>query len=234
MTITHLLSSFAMPHALAGTVALATFWTAGLARKGSPLHKGAGKVYMLAMMAVVATAVPLTFSMALQGHWISATFLAYLVILVSHSCRMAWLAIRYKRDFDRYTGSGFRISASLLTLAGIVVVVVGVQFEAWLLIIFGLLGPLGGWDAWNLVRRGPQRPNWWLKEHYGAMIGNGVATHIAFMQIGLMRLFPELGSSVVQHLAWFGPLTVGIAAGFWLDRRYLRRGLPVTHPAEAR
>lgn len=222
MTFVELLSGFSLPHALAGTVALVTFWTAGLARKGSPLHKGVGKVYMAAMVAVVLTAVPLTVSMALKGQWLGATFLAYLVILVSHSCRMAWLAIRLKRDFARYTGTGFRISAGLLAFSGVAVVAVGVVFEAWLLIIFGLLGPMGGWDAWKLIRKGPQSPKWWLKEHYGAMIGNGVATHIAFLQIGLMRLIPELGSSVVQNLAWFGPLTVGLAAGFWLDRRYLR------------
>jgi len=222
MTFTQLLSGFALPHALAGTVALVTFWTAGLATKGSPLHKGVGKVYMAAMVAVVLTGLPLTVAMALEGQWLGATFLAYLVILVSHSCRMAWLAIRLKRDFARYTAMGFRISAGVLTLVGMIVVAVGVLFEAWLLIIFGLLGPLGGWDAWRLIRKGPQSPKWWLKEHYGAMIGNGVATHIAFLQIGLMRLIPELGSTVVQHLAWFGPLAVGLAAGFWLDRRYLR------------
>ncbi|NEZ04241.1 hypothetical protein G4Y73_08800 [Wenzhouxiangella sp. XN201] len=228
MTFTQLLSGFALPHALVGTVALVTFWTAGLARKGSPLHKGVGKVYMVAMIGVILTAIPLTASMALKGQWIGATFLAYLVILVSHSCRMAWLAVRCKRDFERYIGMGFRFSAIVLTVAGTAVVTVGLWFEAWLLIIFGLLGPLGGWDAWNLLRKGPQSPKWWLKEHYGAMIGNGVATHIAFMQIGLMRLVPELGSTVIQHLAWFGPLAVGIAAGYWLDRRYLRpRPTPV-------
>lgn len=233
MTFTDLLSGFALPHALAGTVALVTFWMAGMARKGSPFHKGVGKVYMLAMIAIVLTALPLTLSLVLKGHWVGATFLAYLVVLVSHSCRMAWMAIQHKRDFARYSGTGFRISAGLLALSGVAVVVVGIQFEAWLLIIFGMLGPIGGWDAWKLIRKGPQSPKWWLKEHYGAMIGNGVATHIAFMQIGLMRMFPELGSTMIQHLAWFGPLAMGIAAGFWLDRRYLRPRPAAAPAAEA-
>lgn len=221
-TIADLLSSVALPHALAGTVALVTFWMAGMARKGSPFHKGAGKVYMLAMIAVVLTAAPLALSLALEGHWVGATFLAYLVVLVSHSCRLAWMAVRRKRDFSSYIGTGFRISASLLALSGAAVAIVGFQYGAWLLIIFGMLGPIGGWDAWKLIREGPQSPKWWLKEHYGAMIGNGVATHIAFLQIGLMRMFPELGSTMIQHLAWFGPLAIGIAAGFWLKRRYMR------------
>lgn len=233
MTFIDLLSGFALPHVLAGTVALVTFWTAGLARKGSPLHKGVGKIYMVAMVAIVLTAVPLTLYLALMGQTIGATFLGYIAILVSHSCRMAWLAIRHKRDFARYSGLGFRISASLLAITGVVVVVVGVYFEAWLLIVFGMLGPIGGWDAWKLIRKGPQSPRWWLKEHYGAMIGNGVATHIAFMQIGLLRMFPELGTTAIQHLAWFGPLAVGIAAGFWLKRRYMHPHAPTAPVVDA-
>ena len=150
-------------------------------------------------------------------------------MLVAHTCRMAWTAIRWKRDFARFTGTAFRVGAVSLTLVGAGVVVLGIIHNAWLLIIFGLLGPLGGLEARSLIRKGPSGPKWWLEEHYGAMIGNGVATHIAFMQIGLMRLVPELGSTVIQHMAWFGPLAIGIAAGFWLDRRYLG---PRTRPAK--
>lgn len=222
MTTAQALSEFALPHALVGTAALATFWTAALATKGSRLHKASGRFYLLAMIGVVITAVPLTLAHALDGQWIGAAFLAYLIVLVSHACRMAWLAIRWKRDFARYTGPGFKISAGLLTLAGVGVVALGVAAQSWLLIIFGLIGPFGGLEARSLIRNGPSGPNWWIKEHYGAMIGNGVATHIAFLQIGLLRLVPELGSTVIQHLAWFAPLAVGIAAGRWLDRRHLR------------
>lgn len=224
MTITQLLSGFATPHALAGTIALATFWTAGLSRKGSSLHKAAGKIYLLAMIGVVLTAVPLIVSQALAGRWVGATFLAYLVILVSHSCRIAWLAIRWKRDFAKFTGTGNRVSAALLGLSGAAVSVLGIVHGAWLLIIFGLIGPLGALAARRQIVDGPNGPKWWLKEHYGAMIGNGVATHIAFLQIGLMRMIPELGNTMIQHLAWFGPLALAFAAGFWLDRRYMRAG----------
>ncbi|NBB93824.1 MAG: hypothetical protein GVY32_11730 [Gammaproteobacteria bacterium] len=222
MTLAQLLSGFAQPHALIGTVALVTFWTAGLARKGSSLHKRVGKIYLLAMIGVVVTAAPLALSHALEGQWVGAAFLGYLVILVSHACRSAWTAIRWKRDFERFTGTGFRVSALVLAVSGAAVAVLGVVYGAWLLIIFGLIGPLGAFEARQLIRKGPQSPKWWLKEHYGAMIANGVATHIAFLQIGLMRLIPELGSSMVQHLAWFGPLALSFAAAYWFDRRYMK------------
>lgn len=222
MTFTQLLSTFAIPHALFGTVALATFWTAGLSKKGSPLHKIVGKIYLLAMTGIIVTALPLALSQALKGQWISAAFLGYLAILVSHACRNAWLAIRCKRDFERYTGTGYRVSVGLLGISGVAVSVLGMFYGAWLLIIFGLLGPLSVLSARSLIRNGPRSPKWWLKEHYGAMIANGVATHIAFLQIGLLRLIPELGGPLIQNLAWFGPLALSFIAGRWLDRRYMR------------
>ncbi|MGK7295470.1 MAG: hypothetical protein ACNS61_06515 [Candidatus Wenzhouxiangella sp. M2_3B_020] len=222
MTITELLSRFATPHALIGAVALVTFWTAALSKKGSTPHRSAGRIYLLAMIGVVATAVPLALSQALQGQWVGAAFLGYLVILVSIACRNAWRAIVWKRDFERYTGTGYRLGAALLGIAGAAVSVLGIVYGAWILIIFGLIGPMSAFAARSLVRQGPSGPKWWLKEHYGAMIGNGVATHIAFLQIGLLRLIPELGNTMIQHLAWFGPLAVAFIAGYWLDRRYMR------------
>ena len=221
MTMMHLLSGFAAPHALVGTLALLTFWTAGLAKKGSGMHKAAGRVYLLAMLGVLLTAVPLAVSQALEGQWVGAAFLGYLVILVGHACRSAWLAIRWKRDFQRFTGTGFRIGTAVLGISGVAVSVLGMVYGAWLLVIFGLLGPFSVMSARKLIRNGPDGPRWWLKEHYGAMIANGVATHIAFLQIGLSRLVPELGTGMIQHLAWFGPLAVAFAAGYWFDRRYM-------------
>jgi|SRR6056297_681514 len=222
MTVIQLLSGFALPHALIGTVALATFWTAAFAKKGSPLHRSIGRVYLLAMIGVLLTAIPLALSQAMKGQWVGATFLGYLVILVAYACRSAWTAIRWKNDFARYTGTGLRVSAAILTAAGLAVTALGIVFEAWLLIIFGMIGPMSAVGARSLIRNGPQSPRWWLKEHYGAMIANGVATHIAFLQIGLMRFVPELGSGAVQHLAWFGPLALSFVAGWWLNRRYMR------------
>ena len=232
MSLNQLLSGFAQPHVLAGTIALTTFWAAALMKKGSTWHKRVGKIYLLAMTGVAVTALPLVLAYILEGQWVGAAFLAYLVVLVSHACRLAWLSIRWKRDFARYTGLGYRVSNAVLALSGVAVSVLGLVYGAWILVIFGLIGPLGALEARKFLRSRGADPKWWLKEHYGAMIGNGVATHIAFLQIGLMRLVPELGNTVVQHLAWFGPLAVAFAAGFWLDRRYMRPRRASATPAK--
>ena len=48
-----------MAHACLGTVALVSFWTAALSRKGSPRHKSAGRIYVKSMLGIIATALPI-------------------------------------------------------------------------------------------------------------------------------------------------------------------------------
>lgn len=217
-------------HALAGTIALMAFWCAALARKGSSFHRIIGRAYLITMIVVVVTIVPLTFSQFADGQWAGATFLLYLAALVSQASLTAWRAIRYKRDFARFTGPLFIGGTLIVALAGLGVTTLGIVFSHWILIMFGLIGPLSALGVRKLLAEGETDRKWWLKQHYGGMIGNGIATHIAFMQIGLMRWFPNLGETAIQHVAWLAPLAIGFAAGFWLDHRY---GRPATPPASA-
>jgi hypothetical protein len=54
------------------------------------------------------------------------------------------------------------------------------------------------------------------------MLGCGVATHIAFLGIGIRRLTDALGVQVdLGMVAWFAPLVVSFLAGLWLERKYL-------------
>lgn len=224
MTLESLLNLFVLPHVVAGTAALALFWMAAVLRKGSPLHRRVGQGYLLAMLAIIMTAIPLVLLTWMRGHPVTAIFLAYLTLLIALTCRNALCAIRFRRAPDRFMGRDMQMLATITGLAGIVVVATGLSRQAWILVGFGLIGPV---ILFQLARRirayrhgETLESNWWLKEHYGAMIANGVATHIAFFQIGLMRLLPGLETAVLQQMAWFGPLMIALLAGRWLDRRY--------------
>lgn len=227
MTLQALLQTFVPLHVVAGCAALVLFWLAALARKGRTLHRRAGQGYLLAMLLVMITAIPLVALAWLRGQVVIALFLGYLVVLVALGCRNAWLAIRFRRQPERYGGPDMLLLAGLVGLVGLLVVAAGLRHGAWILVVFGLIGPLGTLQtlAWVRDRRRglALAPGWWLKEHYGAMIGNGVATHIAFFQIGLLRSFPGLDARLVQPLAWFLPLTLAVLAAIWLGRRHARR-----------
>ena len=89
----------------------------------------------------------------------------------------------------------------LVLLGGLGVLVVGVHASEPLLVVFGLVGLAVAVDAVRAPARARAHPAWWVREHYSAMIGNGVASHIAFLGIGLRGMWPGLDAQWLQWLA---------------------------------
>ncbi len=225
-------------HVGIGALALATFWTAGLARKGSRVHVLAGKIYLVALSVVLASAFPLAIRLLLRGAGDFGWFLLYLLVITSTAVWTGWRAIRDKRNYPRFIGPVYRVLAVLNVASGAAVFALGTHAGRPILIAFSLIGLLGGAAMLRDVHRGkPDSPRWWMREHLGAMIGTGIATHIAFLGIGLPKLLPMLAGPVLQNIAWFGPLVVAIAARVLLGRKFLRlpkapAAIPQQHPAE--
>lgn len=222
-------------HIAVGVVALIGFWSAGLARKGSSLHRRAGQIFLLAMTGILVTGVPMAAYKLEQGHPVTAAFLGYLLVITATGVWTGWRAIADKRDVRRYTGPVYVALAGLSLLSGAAILALGLRIGAPLLTGFSSIGLLIGADL--LLKRLRRerlgaRPRWWLIEHYTAMIGNGIATHIAFLGIGLPRLFPAIDGAALHYAAWFGPLLVAIGAKLWFDRRW-RAPQPATVGARA-
>lgn len=210
-------------HVVLGTMALLSFWTAGLARKGSALHRAAGKVFLSAMAALLALALPMV-TIILPHAPVSGAFLAYLLVITGTAVWTSWRAIRDKRDWARYTGGVYRGLMWLNLASGLGVAWLGL-FRATrmqlVIVAFSLIGIAIFVQMWRFSRRPPTDPRWWMKEHLEAMLGNGIATHIAFLGIGLPKILPMLAGPTLQNIAWLGPLAVAFVAGSWLTRKYL-------------
>ena len=216
------LNLFVLPHVIAGALALVLFWLVVFNRKGSRFHRRVGQAYLLAMGFIVLTGIPLTIKAYLLGYSTTALFLGYLLILVSHGSINGLRAIRYRNDRAGFFGPVHRTSAGVLGLAGAAVIVLGWGSPmAFILVPFGAIGVFGLIGLVREIKARDYPRNWWLREHYGAMIGNGIATHIAFSQIGLARLFPGQGS-LTTLLGWLLPLVIGLAAIQILNRRHDR------------
>ena len=56
---------------------------------------------------------------------------------------------------------------------------------------FSLIGIGLAVSMWR--RRAVPTPRWWIREHLGAMLGAGAATHVAFLSTGLGRVLQWLG-----------------------------------------
>ncbi|QNP39386.1 hypothetical protein [Lysobacter solisilvae (ex Woo and Kim 2020)] len=217
-------------HVGIGVIALASFWSAAFLRKGSPLHRRAGQLFLLAMCGILATGLPMAaYAWLVRERPVGAAFLAYLLVITAAGMWSAWRAIRDKHDVARYTGPVYVALAWLSLLSGLGVLVLGLRVGSPLLTGFSAVGLFAGGD---MLRKRMQRerlaarPRWWLVEHYTAMLGNGIATHIAFLGIGLPRLLPGVDGTALHYTAWFAPLAVAIAAKLLLDRRWKPRVRP--------
>jgi len=221
-------------HAAIGTIALTSFWSAAFLRKGSPLHRRAGQVFLLAMTGIIATGLPMAaYFWLVRERPVVATFLAYLLVITAAGMWSSWRAIRDKQDVARYTGPVFVALAWLALLSGLGVLVLGVCVGSPLFAGFSTVGVAAGLSMLHKCRhrdRLAARPRWWLIEHYTGMLGNGVATHIAFLAIGLPRLLPAVDGTVLHYAAWFGPLLVAIGMKLVLDRKWKVKTAAVSPP----
>ncbi|MBP7158946.1 MAG: hypothetical protein KBA36_09070 [Thermomonas sp.] len=216
--------AFKLVHIALGCVALVAFWTAGIARKGVPLHVGAGKVYLLAMAGLLAATVPMCWLAWFAGHQKIVVFLLYLLVITCTSTWLSWRAIRDRRDWARYVGPAYRALMWLNLGAGAGIALFGlfVADRMQLIIVsFSLIGISTFASMRRFALQPPTEARWWMRQHLRAMLGNGVATHIAFLSIGLPRLLPMLQGPVFQNLAWLAPLGVAAVAGVYLGRKYL-------------
>ena len=215
---------FKLVHIALGCVALVAFWTAGIARKGGPLHVGAGKVYLLAMAGLLAATVPMCWLAWFAGHQKIVVFLLYRLVITCTSTWLSWRAIRDRRDWARYVGPAYRALMWLNLGAGAGISLFGlfVADRMQLIIVsFSLIGISTFASMRRFALQPPTEARWWMRQHLRAMLGNGVATHIAFLSIGLPRLLPMLQGPVFQNLAWLAPLGVAAVAGVYLGRKYL-------------
>lgn len=212
-------------HIAAGVLALIGFWVAGLSRKGSPLHQRVGRVYLAAMLGVVGTALPMAGFHLAAGRVGIGVFLGYLVVITATSMWLSWRAVQLKRDAAAYYDRAYLVVGALNVLAGLIVFGIGLERGMALLMGFcwvGVILGIGMLRRAHAARRTAPIGNWWLREHYGAMLGNGVATHIAFLGIGMRPLLQALDSPIAMLLPWFLPLAVAGVASVLLDRRYGR------------
>lgn len=208
-------------HVGAGCVGLVTFWLAAALRKGTRLHRRIGGTYLLALCVVMATTPFLAAAAFAAGQPATGTFLAYLTVITATAAWSAWRAIRDRAAPAAFFGRGYVALAWLNLASGAVVLALGIGTGQLVLVGMSVIGLALGVDRLRRARNPVTGPGWWLRQHYAAILGCAVATHIAFLSIGLRKLLPEW-ATLTPYLGWFAPLAAAILAKLWLDRRYGR------------
>jgi hypothetical protein len=214
-------------HIAAGTVALVTFWLAAALRKGSERHIAVGRWFLSSMLAVMLTAAILSIAAFATDKPVTGTFLAYLVVITATACWNAWRAIRDKSDWSRFAGRVYRALAWTNLAAGLSVLVLGLRYSLPLFIGLSVVGLLVGATMLQFARRSPVDKRWWLAQHFSGIVGAGVATHVAFLGIGLTRALPAEYAGVSQTMMWVAPFAASIAARVWFRKKYATRPKPI-------
>jgi hypothetical protein len=218
-----LLDLLLLAHVAGGAIALVSFWVPAFARKGGPLHRKAGRVYVKGMSVVVATSVPLSLVSFARGQWLAGTFLLYLFVITSTALYTGTRALKSKAGPHLYVTPLYVLCAWATLLSGLAVLIVGIATKTWLLAGFSLIGLTAGPSALAFMRKPPDDPRFWWYEHFGGMIGTGIAAHVAFLNFGAQRLIPGFSLGDWGMLAWFLPVVAGLVATSRIEAHYRTR-----------
>jgi hypothetical protein len=208
-------------HVAVGTVTLTTFWIAALATKGSVLHRRAGAIYLVSLLAILATAVMMLLARLRAGDSSTAAWIGMLIIFIGTSAWLAWSSIRSKQSAALLTGPVYKALASLNLGAG--ALMVGLFFVARfpLILILSSVGLVLGATMWRLVLRGPRDRRWWLEQHMNAAAVNFAATHDSFLSLAVGGGVPVLREPWPRALIAVSVLSLALALRIWMGRRYL-------------
>lgn len=225
-------------HIVFGFVGLLAFWIPILTRKGSSLHRAAGRVFAFCASLVLLSAglsialVATRLVAAGKGPaaspetWSSLVFLAYLAWVTWLIVRHGRLVLRSKGS-PRTAGMGSScwLARSAIAASG-VIVAWALVFRPPNMVVLLALSPIGflsGRGMLEYYRGSTPSPRAWLYEHLGAMIGAGIAFHTAFAVFGSRQFLAWEPEGLIGVIPWILPTLVGLPATVLWTRHYQKR-----------
>jgi len=232
-------------HIAAGFIGLGAFWVPVFSRKGSPLHKSAGKVFRYSAILVVAAAgisvvVRITDALVsgvsisdnVEG-WSFLIFLGYIALITGVILSHGIAVLHHKSDLTELNTLYRRFSAWTAIFASLFIVGWAIYWQPDNSIVLYALSPIGILNGWSILkvigRSTNHEPRKWLLEHLNAMLGCGIAFHTAFAVFGMGRVLPFDLAGIWQVLPWVLPALVGIpATSIWV-RKYRTQTTTAIH-----
>ena len=189
-------------HATAGGFGLLTGPGALLVKKGSKIHRLFGKIFYWSM--IVASCFALVISNLPKHHNFFLFTIGLFTLYMVLSGRR-FLAL--KMLFRNQTASAFDwVLAILMAIAGSCMIIYGWSISSEntigiVLIVFGFISLRMVGSSILLFRKINVKPNSWLIEHIGRMIGANIAAFTAFLVVNNNNFLPPL-------VAWLSPTVV--------------------------
>ena len=231
-------------HISIGALVLVLFWIPAIAKKGSPLHVRAGRIYAIAMYAVATTAF-LASILALidpigirrpgevlnpeqavalaSGFRMFSLFLLMLSVLVFTSLRHGIAASRERKEPGVLNQYSHKAGLGVLAVLAVVVGSIGIRNWQLLLIIFAGISFSAAITMYRDVRKHKPKNRELVVAHFNGLIGSGIGAYTAFFAFGGARFFADVLTGQLQVIPWVLPAIVGTFAINRLRRTYEQR-----------
>jgi hypothetical protein len=223
-------------HIAAGIVALIVFWIPSLARKGSILHKSAGRwfariMYVTGLSGVVLSSLDLLWPTRFHSGFLldavrdRAIFLLSLSLLVLTCTRHGWLTINHHDNRQPLKHPLQILLVAALMAAGILLLARGLLQGNVIYSVFGILQMALSTGMWHYTFKQKTQPREWWTEHLGGMIAAGIGAYTAFFVVGAASMLGPLFNQQpwIAVLVWVGPGVIGGVVIAMLTRHYRRK-----------
>jgi hypothetical protein len=229
-------------HLVGGAVGLVLVPVPLLVKKGGPLHKRVGKVFVVAMtiagwtglaMALSWLIAPQEFRPARMAEAApdvvraSGLFLGTIALITLSAIRQRMRAPTRKRETVVAPSRIDRALPLVTTIAGVATASTGILHGRGLLIGFGALAVfVGTTDLRFVLRPLESRMAWWYQHMRGAMVAV-ISALTAFLVFGGRRWLADLVPENWRWILWFAPALVIVpATQLWIasyKRRFAER-----------
>ncbi|WP_223788841.1 hypothetical protein [Marinicella meishanensis] len=225
-------------HITGGFIGLGLFWVPLLSKKGSPLHRKLGKIWIWLARVVLGTAF-LGILMYMPGlieqgrtpfshpnDYAFLFFLGYLSVVTFIVTLYAVDVLRHKKDISQLATPNMKSLAYLCIVTSVFIVWYALAYEPNTKIVLLALSPVGFTTGWGMLsymagKQPSQRA--WLYEHLGSVIGAGIAFHTAFAVFGMTRIFDIGLTGWVAVIPWVLPAAIGIPGSVLWRRHYQKK-----------
>lgn len=212
-------------HVSFGFTSLVLFWLPVFMKKGGKGHRTVGKLYVIAMWVVVATAGLLSVKNVIIGKYFMATFLGFIALITSNPLWYGMAILRPKAQ-DSNSFRWMRVAFDgVIALAGIVLLTYGIilqgQNSAVLMIIFGCLG-LTGIPSLIKNLKDPKEREDRIRLHMVGLLTSGIAAYTAFFVFGGYTWMEKLLPGMWGVLPWVAPGAIG-GIGITIGVKYYRK-----------
>ena len=211
-------------HVAVGSLAMILFWMTLLSVKGSGRHRRVGRTFLVVMLVTVLTVPPVVLlrPVPFDPGWVVS--LVYLSVCVGTVVTLAWTAIRWKDQPERFRGTHLRVLGPVLAALGAVVLVAGVAKGDPVAVVLSWVGlGFGAAMIYFARTRAALHPRWWLSWHVNAVLALFTAVHgTLFFVVWRALAAPE--ATRADAAAWhLGVLAVALLMRARISRQ---RALP--------